>query len=67
MDTVLTANCGLCGHEETIAVDTIALRRFRNGAFVQDAFPYLSEDMRELFFLSGLCPTCWNYLFPEQD
>lgn len=34
--------------------------------FVQDAFPQLDASQRELL-LSGLCNTCWNEIFKEEE
>lgn len=36
------------------------------GAFVQDAFPYLSVDTRE-FLMSGVGPLEWERMFPAED
>ena len=35
---------------------------WKDGAFVQDAFPYLSAEVREML-ISGICPSCWNNMF----
>ena len=35
---------------------------YQNGAFVQNAFPYLSDGDRELF-VSGICSSCFDELF----
>lgn len=34
--------------------------------YVQDAFPQLTPEQREVL-LSGLCEKCWNQIFPEED
>ena len=33
---------------------------------VQDIFPYLTNEDREMF-LSHTCPTCWNDMFPDEE
>lgn len=35
---------------------------YQNGAFVQNAFPYLSDGDRELL-VSGICSSCFDELF----
>lgn len=34
--------------------------------FVQDCFPYLDADHREMF-ISGICPTCWDNMFGSDE
>jgi hypothetical protein len=36
------------------------------GAFIQDAYPYLTAAQRELF-VSGICGTCWDKMFSSDD
>ena len=35
-------------------------------AYVQDIFPHLTADEREMI-LSGTHPACWSKLFPSED
>lgn len=37
-----------------------------NAVLIQDAFPYLTADERELL-ISGICPDCWNGMFGEGE
>lgn len=39
---------------------------YQNGAFVQDAFPYLSDGDHELM-ISGICTTCFDEMFDEDE
>lgn len=58
--------CG-CG-EKTIAIVTnVELVAYKNGAFVQQAFPSLTAEQRESLFMSGMCATCWDNLFADED
>lgn len=34
--------------------------------YVQDAFPQLPPEQREQL-VTGICPECWNQIFPEED
>lgn len=61
--------CLFCHTEHTVEVNDVAYARFTSGElFAQDAFPELAPDERELL-ISGICPTCWNNMFPwdEED
>lgn len=65
VNSTLVASCLNCGKSESIDVPTSSIEVWDNGrgAFVQDAFPMLTAEQREFFFLSGLCATCWDDLF----
>ena len=39
---------------------------YNRGALVQDAFPDLSEDLRE-FFISGITAEEWDEAFPDDE
>ena len=52
-----------CGRFVAIRVFSADLRRHNEGAFVQDCFPYLSPELREML-ISGTCPECWAALCP---
>ena len=38
----------------------------QKGKLIQDAFPELSSDERELL-LSGICSECWDKIFAEDN
>lgn len=59
--TIITA-CPFCGHANEVAVNEEDYWDWQDGALVQDAFPYLSADEREML-ISGICPTCWEKTF----
>jgi len=60
----LIVKCSMCQKQEVIEVLEEDFRKYKNGWKVQDAFPYLSLDKRELL-ISNTCGTCWKKLFPE--
>lgn len=65
---IISRTCEACNTERYIEVDTNALKEWReNGMHVQKAFPNVSADDRELFFISSICGNCWEELFPEDD
>jgi hypothetical protein len=39
---------------------------WRAGALVQDAFPEVPKEYREMF-ISGTCPKCWDDMFNNED
>ena len=51
MITLITT-CPFCGHENSINVREEDYSAWQDGALVQDAFPYLSADEREML-ISG--------------
>ncbi|MCR8576445.1 hypothetical protein [Streptomyces sp. Isolate_219] len=41
-------------------------RAWQNGKFVQDAFPYLTDDQRELL-VSKTCGPCFDVMFGDDE
>ena len=60
-----------CGATAEITVDQTDFNRWKDdGVLIQDAFPYLNADDRELImstrhFGFWMCPTCWDKTFDE--
>lgn len=63
---VITTDCPFCGKTHYIEVKAKDYLAWQNGELVQDAFPYLSADEREML-ISGICPSCWDGMFPEDE
>lgn len=64
--TILTV-CPFCGTENEIKVNMVDYWEWVNeGKLVQNAFPYLSADEREML-ISGICPKCWESTFSSSD
>ena len=59
--TIVTV-CPICNRINEITVREADVLLWNAGALVQDAFPYLSADEREML-ISGICPDCWENLF----
>lgn len=59
--------CTDCDTSKTAKVAGPQLFRYNQGAFVQVAFPDMSAEDREFFFMSGICPKCWDEIFREED
>lgn len=60
-------NCRNCGDYRIVKIPGPGLFAYNNGAAVQDAFPGLSDEDREMLFISGICGVCWNEMFPDED
>lgn len=55
--------CRLCGDVYKLMLYPSDLERFYNReALIQDIFPYLSADERELI-QTQTCPKCWDRMF----
>lgn len=61
--------CPFCGQRDERSVLTLNNRdfdRWTSGVHVQDAFPYLTADQREML-ITGIHPECWDATFKEGD
>ena len=58
--------CPLCREETAITESEEKYRVWRSGAPIQDVWPELDVDVRELY-ISGTHPECWDELFGEVD
>jgi len=62
-----TNSCFHCGTENIITIDKDDYVSWKvKGSFVQNVFPWLTMDQRELL-VSGTHPHCWEEMFPELD
>ena len=60
---IVTVKCPQCGQQFSREFDTTKVNRVMTGELVQDVFPELSADERELYFITHICPTCWDSIF----
>lgn len=58
--------CYHCNDQNLILINIDHLESWKNGMFIQNAFPYLSVDQRELI-KTGIHPECWNNMFKGDD
>ena len=58
--------CVVTGKEQRVTVKAQDLFRYRQGAYVQDAFPYLDKGDRE-FLISGTSDEGWKILFSDDE
>lgn len=66
-DTYTASQECACGNTTTATVQGPDLFKFRQGAHVQSAFPYLTDAEREALFITGICGVCWDAMFPDED
>lgn len=63
---IIQTICPFCHHVHDVGVNELDFWDWEDGALVQDAFPYLSANEREML-ISGICPDCWNDTFPPEE
>lgn len=57
--------CQTCRSRYELRIDPEDFYRFRRGEYAQNAFPYLTDDQRELM-VSQTCGPCFDRMFPEE-
>ena len=61
-----TKPCMHCGKTTVMKLDRESVEAWKNGEFIQEAFPELNKGSRELI-VSGIHPECWNAMFGDED
>ena len=62
----ISETCRLCGSSHSVTVNPKKYVQWKSGkGFIQDLFPELSEDARELL-ISHTCGNCFDKLFPRE-
>lgn len=62
----IITSCPFCGHADAVFVNEDDYWDWQDGVLVQDAFPYLSANEREML-ISGCCSQCWDKMFPSEQ
>ena len=58
--------CHTCGRVSKLSIDREGFESWTHGeSLIQDAFPYLSADERELL-ISQICGDCWDRMFRDE-
>jgi hypothetical protein len=65
-EVIVITSCPFCGHANEIAVNEADYWDWQDGALIQNAFPYLSAEEREML-ISGACPACWDAMFSDEE
>lgn len=67
----LMAKCGACGKPEFTSVDAELWEKYCAGALVQNVWPELNNDEREIIIgaRNGFhtCGVCWDELFSDEE
>ena len=63
----ITVTCPQCEQQFSKEFDTTKVNKVVFGELVQDVFPELTPEERELYFISHICPTCWDSLFGVEE
>lgn len=58
--------CPTCGDTMLFTATIEQLRKFAQGALVQDVFPDMPAGDRERL-ISGTCPPCWDKMWKESE
>lgn len=58
----LTIQCPSCKLEQKMNVLASRYDRWNRGELIQNVFPYMSADQRELL-ITGICKVCWDLTF----
>lgn len=67
-NVVLQVKCVKCNeiHELNVTEESAIEYAKRDRRHVQEIFPYLNADERELL-ISKICPKCWDEIFSEDE
>lgn len=66
MITFTTPACQACTKTSEFTLDDEKVSRWQAGAYIQDVWPEMTMNDRELI-ISGTHPKCWEELFAEED
>jgi hypothetical protein len=66
MKMEIYTTCPFCGKDHFITVSFEDYEKWQAGELIQNAFPYLSADEREML-KTGICPSCWDKMFPPEE
>jgi hypothetical protein len=62
----LIVECNHCNKSFQLDVKPSDLIAWSQGKLIQEAFPYLDADQRELL-ISNTCKKCWSKMFSDED
>jgi hypothetical protein len=61
----VTRRCQWCRKESSITVDREAFDRWQRGELIQNVFPDIPKDEREIL-ISGTHPACWDAMWEDE-
>lgn len=63
--TISTPICLVCNKTGELTIEAESFEKWQSGTFIQDAFPELSADQREML-MTGIHGKCWDQMFPNE-
>lgn len=63
---VRTPRCPVCGVHSILDLPIEGVEKYNAGAFIQDAFPEIPPEQREML-MTGIHPDCWKKSFPDEE
>ena len=63
---IMKATCSICKIEVKVMVKKVDFKRWQDGANIQNVWPHLTPDTREIF-ISNTCGKCFDALFKEEE
>lgn len=58
--------CWCCGYDYTFVVPEVGFQAWQDGAFVQECFPSMPAEWREML-ISATCPACFAEMYPPDE
>lgn len=65
-EVCVVTRCPFCGRGNEVEVNESDYWDWQDGELVQNAFPYLSADEREML-ITGICGECWDKMFGSDE
>ncbi len=63
---LVTAQCPFCKAKTSVVVDPLQFENWQTGARIQNAFPTMSAENREIL-MTGMCLDCQALTFTEDE
>lgn len=63
---VINTICPECGKQHFLGMTISDFRAYAAERLADEVFPDESADVRELL-ITGICPECWDKLFPKDE
>lgn len=64
--SIQTPHCMVCGEQSLLFVEEHQYNSWKSGTLIQNAFPNLTPDERELL-MTGTHPKCWEEMFDDEE
>lgn len=66
MITFTTKPCMCCSKTTNMELEEDLVRRWQAGSFVQDVWPEMPMEQREVL-ITGTHPKCWSDMFDDEE